>query len=211
MIKYLEDNLDPRIDAIYDPGSGGHLAKEQGDFANRDIPSGELSTVNIVANTPVYLLTRMEVNFLVAEAMVRYNGGTGAQASYEAGIDASFTLHGMTGADTLYGAGGVYEYATGASIEEEIGQIMMQKWIALANVNNLEGYIEINRTHYPPYSANAAGTPGGIGELTVSYGSVLSSGQVPKRLWYPEVEVSRNQNTPAQISSLTTKVWWDKK
>ena len=46
MMKYLEFNQDPRIDGIYNPGASGHQAKEQGDFANRDIPNAELSSMS---------------------------------------------------------------------------------------------------------------------------------------------------------------------
>ena len=133
------------------------------------------------------------------------------KAAYEAGIDASFALHGLTGADSMYMAGGPYAYTSTGDVETDIGQIMIQKWIGNANINNVEGYLDVNRTHYPPFSTNPQGTPGGIGELTISYASVLPSGQTPKRLWYPAIEVVRNSSTPPQPTSIAVKVWWDKK
>ncbi len=212
MIKYLDENGDPRIDGIYVPGASGHKAKEQGDFANRDIPNGDLSTPNITATTPVYFFTMAELHFLKAEAMVRYNGGAGAQAEYEAGIEASFAMHAQTGASALYGSGGPYEYTTTGDIETDIGQIMMQKWIALANFQNLEAFFEMNRTQYPPLSANAKGTAGEIGELTLSYASVLTGNSTPRRLLVPDIETVRNSNAPASnAAGLAAKVWWDQK
>ena len=212
MLKYLVENIDPRIDGIYVPGGNGHAAKEQGDFANRDIPNGDLSSINITALTPVYFMMVAEKEFLVAEAQVRYAGGSGAQASYEAGIEASFAMHNVSGASALYGTGGVYEYTSGGGVEQEIGQIMMQKWIALANFMNLEAFFEINRTQYPPLSSNAKGTPGEIGELTLSYASVLSGTNTPRRLLVPDIEVTRNSNAPAQLpQGIGVKVWWDQK
>lgn len=211
MLRYLVDNADPRIDGIYVPGSGGHQAKEQGDFANRDIPNGELSSVNITATTPVYFMMVAEKDFLVAEALVRYANGAGAQAAYEAGIEGSFAMHGVTGASTLYGSGGVYEWTASGDVETDIGQIMMQKWIALANFENLEAFFERNRTQYPPFSANAKGTPGEIGELTLSYASVLSGTNTPRRLLVPDIEIQRNTNAPAQVNNVGLKVWWDQK
>lgn len=211
MLKYLQDKGDARIDGIYVAGSGGHKAKEQGDFANRDIPNGELSSVNITATTPVYFMMVAEKDFLVAEALVRYASGAGAQAYYESGIERSFAMHGVSGASTLYGVGGPYEWTVSGDVETDIGQIMMQKWIALANFENLEGFFERNRTQYPPLSANAKGTPGEIGEFTLSYASVLSGTNLPRRLLVPDVEVTRNTNAPAQVPNVGLKVWWDQK
>ena len=211
MLKMLVDYGDPRIDGIYVPGSSGHKAKEQGDFANRDIPNGELSSINIGALTPVYFMMVAEKDFLVAEALVRYAGGAGAKAMYESGIERSFAMHGVTGASTLYGTGGVYEYIPTGDVETDIGPIMIQKWIALANFMNLEAFFEVNRTQYPPFSANAKGTPGDIGELTVSYGSVLAGNATPHRLLLPDIEVQRNSSVSQLSVKVSEKVWWDKK
>ncbi len=212
MIKWLEAMGDARIDGIYNPGAGGHLAKEQGDFANRDIPNGDLSIPNIGPNTPVVFFSMAELHFLKAEAMVRYAAGAGAQAEYEAGIEASYAMHGLGGAAAMYGSGGVYEYAASGDIETDIAQIMMQKWVALANFQNLESFFEINRTQQPPLSSNAKGTPGEIGERTLSYASILTGTNTPRRLLVPDVETVRNSNAPAnEATGLSAKVWWDKK
>jgi len=207
----LDSFSDPRLGAIFTPSASGHRGNDQGDYDNLVVKGTDLSTPKYNALTPVYLMTVTEKDFLVAEAQVRYNGGAGAQAAYEAGIESSFALHGLSGASDLYGAGGFYEYVSGGAIETEIGQIMNQKWIALANVSNLEAFFEMNRTNYPPLSANAKGTPGGFFERTTSYTSVLPDGKTPRRLWVPEIEISRNNNAPGQVGNLYTKVWWDKK
>jgi hypothetical protein len=212
MIKLLDSTSDTRIDAIYNPGGSGHKAKEQGDFANRDIPNGDLSTPNITATTPVYFMTMAELHFLKAEALVRYNGGTGAQAEYEAGIEASFAMHGLSGASTYYGSGGDYEYSATGTVETDIEQIMLQKWISMANFQNLEAFFEINRTQVPAFSTNAKGTPGEIGKLTLSYASTLSGTNTPRRLLVPDVETVRNSNAPnSDANGIAAKVWWDQK
>ena len=58
-VKYLVDNTDDRIDALLvQGGTGQWVAKEQGDFANRDISFGDLATPNMEAAThPVYFFT----------------------------------------------------------------------------------------------------------------------------------------------------------
>lgn len=213
MLKYLVKNADPRIDGIYVPGASGHQAKEQGDFATRDISADDLSSINIGETAPVYLMSLAEKDFLVAEAEVRYNAGANAQAAYESGIENSFAMNGVAGASALYGAGGPYEWQATGTVETDIEQIMMQKWVALANFQNLEAFFEINRTHIPPFSTAAKGTPGDTATLTVSYASVLPAGNTPKRLFIPDVEIQRNSSVGGQTegSSLATKVWWDQK
>ncbi len=213
LLQMLLDVGDNRIDGIYDPGSGGHNAKIQGDFANRDIPNGELSRPSIGPTDPVYFMMVAEKHFLVAEALVRYAGGSGAKAAYEAGIERSFAMHGASGAAALYGVSGAYEYVPTGNVETDIEPIMTQKWIALANFMNLEAFFERNRTQYPPFQAAAdQGTAGDIGELTYSFASVLSAGKSPRRLPVPDREVQRNTNAPAQIAqAIGVKVWWDQK
>ena len=209
MIKYLVDNSDPRIDAFYNIGATGQwVAKEQGDFANRDISFGDLAQPNMDASSPVYFFTMAELQFMIAEANLRFNGGNGANTAYEAGIEASFSRLGVSGASALYTNGGPYEWNISGSIDDQWKQIMMQKWVAMCNSQNLEAFFEINRTGYPAYNTSGVGNSG---ELTVSIASVLPAGQGPKRLLYPDVEVARNTNTPAQVNGgIGTKIWWQK-
>jgi hypothetical protein len=214
IIKYLEDNGDPRLPVYFNMGGSTWTAKEQGDFANRDIPFSDLAQPNITATYPVYLMTVAEVNLLKAEAEVRYNGGANAKAAYDNAVMANFDMHnlGAAAANPLIESGGVYEFPDGGTDAEKIEAIMMQKWVCMVNTQNVEAWIEINRNHIPAYSSNAAGTPGAVGELTISYASTLPAGQTPKRLLIPDVEVSRNSNAPAQpAQGHAAKVWWDQK
>ncbi len=207
IIKFLVDNADPRIDNLFEKSASQWIAKEQGDFANRDIRFDSLAIPRIFANTPVYFFTVAEVNFLVAEANLRFNGGAGAQAAYEAGIEASFTLLGATGAAVLYGPSGVYEYNTSGTMDDKWKQIITQKWVGMCNTQNQEAFFEINRTGYPAYAAGI----GDPGELTISIASVLGGSKGPQRLLFPDREVSRNTNTPSQpAGGLGQKVWWSK-
>ena len=93
---------------------------------------------------------------------------------------------------------------------KKIGQIMMQKWVSMANQQNLEAFFEMNRTQYPPLSSAAKGTEGAIGERTLSYASTLTGYNTPRRLDVPDVEVSRNAKAPAS-TGIAAKVWWDRK
>jgi len=212
LMNYLVDNNDPRLDVVYTvPGAGIHKGNIQGDYDNLDIKGTDLSTINYGPSTPVYFISVAEKDFLVSEAELRYGSAGNAQASYEAGIESSFSMHGLSGASALYGSGGPYEYDLSLNTESQLGQIMMQKWVALANVSNLEAFFETNRTHYPPVSNKPQGEEGDIGELTISFASVLPEGQTPKRLFIPDVVVSRNSSNITQAPNLYKKVWWDKK
>lgn len=212
LLNYLVENADPRVDAIYlAPAAGTQKGNIQGDFDNLSIKGTDLSTINYGPTTPVYLLSVAEKDFLVAEAELRYGSAGNAQAAYEAGIESSFGIHGLTGASALYGAGGPYEYNSSLGMEGQLEQIMMQKWVALANVSNLEAFFETNRTHYPKVSSLPQGTEAPVGELTISFASVLPAGQMPKRLFIPDIVVSRNSSDITQAPNLYKKVWWDKK
>jgi len=69
---------------------------------------------------------------------------------------------------------------------------------------------EKQRTGYPAtspvYSTDASYVPG---QFVISKNSVLPPGALPRRLAYPDVEVSRNSNTP-ELVPITTPVWWGK-
>lgn len=208
MVMYLQDNDDARLTAIYDPASdGSYTTKPQGDFRNRDIPNSGLATPSVSPTKPVYFFTEAEVDFLQAEAEERYGGGAAvAQPYYEAGIQASFAMYNMSDtASSYYGVGGPYAYNTAGTQEDRIKQIMTQKWVALANVENLEAFFELTRTGIPAYTTLSNQQPG---DLIYSLASVLGD-KAPKRLLYPQVSTSRNANSPAQPSGgIATPVWW---
>jgi len=213
---FYNQNNDPRLEAAFRPGTGGtYTSIEQGtgnDFNNTAVA---YARPNIGPLTPVFLMTVSESNFLQAEALIRYSGGTGAKAKYDAGVTASFATYtqyfGLTGesAADYIGAGDVYEYQTGGSVEEMVRQVIIQKWAALAYVNNIEAYIEATRTKFP--EVVATGTQNyAEGNRIPSAISVLPGTTIPSILFYPDDEVTRNPNI-TQHSTLTQKVWWDQK
>ncbi|MBP0903423.1 SusD/RagB family nutrient-binding outer membrane lipoprotein [Mariniflexile gromovii] len=213
LLNFYTDNSDPRIDAVYRKNTAGlHRGIDSGDRASvASVLATAFSRPNIKPNTPVYLLTVSESNFLQAEALIRYAGGTGADAKYNAGVLNSFLTYGLTAAqaNALTGSGGAYEYVPSATVETAVRQVMVQKWASLAYVNNIEAFFELTRTKYP--EIKTFGTQNyTIGNLIVSRNSVLPAGQTPKTLFYPGDEVKRNSNLD-QKASLTEKIWWDQK
>ncbi|MFG6685607.1 SusD/RagB family nutrient-binding outer membrane lipoprotein [Mariniflexile sp. HNIBRBA6329] len=213
LLNFYTDNSDPRIDAVYRKNTSNlHRAIDQGDRGSfASLVAGAFSRPNIKPNTPVYLLTVSESNFLQAEALIRYASGVGADAKYNAGVLNSFLTYGLTAAqaNTLTGTGGAYQYVPSANIETAIRQVMVQKWASLAYINNIEAFFELTRTKYPEIVT--FGTQNyTIGNLIISKNSILPAGQTPKTLFYPTDEINRNKNVN-QKDALTEKIWWDQK
>ncbi len=215
LLSFLRSNSDPRDAAIYRLNDANPAIFRGIDQGDRDTYASEVasnfSRPNIVATTPVYLMTVAESNFLQAEAIIRYSDGTGAKEKYDAGILNSFLTYGLDSAlaQALTATGGTYEYVPSGDIEIAIRQVMIQKWVSLANVNNIEGFFESNRTQYPE-TVILGNEDYAIGNFVASVGSVLSGNQTPNTLFYPDTETSKNPNI-IQKTSLTEKIWWDQK
>ena len=212
LFNFYNSNSDPRLKSVYRPNTtAAYLSIAQGTGETFNNLASNYSRPNIKADTPVYLMTVAESNFLQAEALIRYAAGAGAKAKYDAGVNASFETYGLATslATPLLATGGAYEYKVGANTEATLRQVIIQKWASLAYINNIESYIETTRTKFPEVvtatSANYA-----IGNRVPSAISILSGNAVPSILFYPDNELDRNPNIK-QHTSLTQKVWWDKK
>lgn len=213
---FYVNNGDPRLEAVYRPTTGGtypSIAQGSGNEFNNTAQN--YARPNIGPQTPVFLISAAESYFLQAEAVVRYAGGAGAQALYDAGVTASFATYGEyfgledTDATPFITAGGAYEYVPAGTPEAEIRQIIVQKWAALPYVNNIESYIETTRTKFPEVVEE--GTEDyTIGNRIPSRISVFTGITVPSIIFYPEDEVNRNPNV-TQHANLAINVWWDQK
>lgn len=142
--------------------------------------------------------------FLRAEAALRgWGNETGTAVAgrlYEDGVRASMDYYGIASdkaEEYIDHLEGKKAFKEGGSREEQLEQIITQKWLAVYPNGN-EGWAEVRRTDYPRYL------------LLPRYGN-NSSGEVEntkliKRVSYPNSE-SRNPNKPAYTQG--TKVWWD--
>ncbi len=214
---FYTENNDPRLMAAFRPSptNGSYNSIPQGTGNSFNNQARDYARPNVGATTPVFFLTVFESEFLQAEALIRYSGGSGAKQHYDAGVAASFVLYstyfGLTGANPtdFTGAGGVYEFQMGGTVEQMVRQVMIQKWAALPYVNNIEAYIEATRTKFPEV-VDEGTQDYGDGNRIPSAISVLPGTTIPSILFYPEAELSRNPNI-TQHSSLTENVWWDQK
>lgn len=216
LLQFYTLNNDPRRNAVFrisapPTGVPGYLGLDQGNGENFTNTAISYSRPNIGAQTPVYLMTVAESNFLQAEALIRYSGQAGAKAQYDLGVENSFRTYGLAvnDATTLTGSGGAYEFVGGLPTEQAVRQVIIQKWAALANVNNIEAYIESTRTKFP--EVVTFGTQDySLGNRIPSLTSILTGNTVPSILLYPQNEMDRNTSID-QRTSITQKVWWDQK
>lgn len=214
LFNFYNLNGDPRLPSVYRPNTAtvpAYLSISQGSGDTFNNLAKDYSRPNIIWDTPVYLMTVAESNFLQAEALIRYAAGAGAKAKYDAGVNASFVTYGLATslATPFLASGGAYEYVVGANTEATVRQVIVQKWASLAYINNIESYIETTRTKFPEI-VTATSVNYAIGNRIPSAISVLSGNTVPSILFYPDDETERNPNIK-QHTSLTQKVWWDKK
>jgi len=221
LLSFMNDKGDlERLDALFDfpENGGGHKGLDQGNYNDPDEPKGtnsaSYSKPYMSPFAPVYLMSASEAYFLQAEAIIRYGVKpySDAKEMYENGIKNSFQRLGLLISEEFFGPGDVYEFpAEGSPLETFIESIIIQKWIALANIQSLETFFEHNRTHYPKVSDVPADNGDYVpGEFTISVNNV-TSGRFPKRLIFPESEYSGNpNNTPAKVE-VCENVWWDTK
>lgn len=144
--------------------------------------------------------------FLKAEAALRGWAGVTKSAKdyYEEGIRASMNYYeidadaeGQEKIDNYIAHLGGMKAFNGGSKEEQLEQIITQKWLAVYPNGN-EGWAEVRRTDYPRYL------------LLPRYGN-NSNGEVEntkliKRVSYPNSE-ARNPLKPGYTQG--TRVWWD--
>ena len=195
---FLSASADPRLEAIYAPGTAGHKALVQGNYlaSSTLFPNGILSSGEFTAEDPVYFISAAESSFMQAEALVRYSAlGGNAKTKYEEGVIAAFDRYKFKNAAAYIASGKAYDFDKATTDEMKIETIITQKWIASAIVEPIEGFFDFNRTGYPSF-------------FTVSVNSAIGA-KFPQRLLFAADERARNPNTPKQVS-IDVKVWWAK-
>lgn len=205
-VSWLQANNDPRIVSYF--GSTTPNSINQGDYLGTD-PAYQSAAVFVQSpSDPVIFISAAESYFMQAEARERYFSGDQAESLYNQGVLAAFASVGQDGTPFISGE---YKYPTGGTLEEKIEAISTQKWASFPyGVHFIEGFLEKQRTGYPVTSPVYSTDPSYVpGQFVVSANSVLPPGALPRRLAYPDVEVSRNSNTP-ELVPITTPVWWAK-
>lgn len=165
-------------------------------------------------NSPVYLISRSEIEFFLAEYEARYGSATAAKDHYEAAIQASFDSAGVTGVETVLNA-----YPWDATNWAKC--IGIQKWVALSGTNNFEAWCELRRLKYPAFG-NVSGDqlyniltddyqpsllePGTL-YTPIQVNGSLGNNKILQRWPYPEASANRNGKTPEYKGDAAPVFW----
>ncbi|PWT95417.1 MAG: SusD/RagB family nutrient-binding outer membrane lipoprotein [Bacteroidetes bacterium] len=200
-VSWLKLHNDPRIVNYF--GSTNPSTINQGDYSNPDPALGAAAVFVQHATDPVWFISAAESYFMQAEARERYFGGAGAEELYNSGVKAAFAQFNLDPGTLLTGD---YKYPSG-TFDEKLEAIIVQKWASFPGTHDLEGFFEKNRTGYPKTSPVYSTAPTYIPGQIVYSNNGVTGGLFPERMLFPNIERSRNINTPAEVP-VTTKVWW---
>ena len=224
-LDYLNTNNDPRLDSLFTKTGSIHEGAFFGDFNSKEDTDGDgvkddkesYSTPHFSKNMDLMIMSTWEINFFIAEVYARASNNSKAKEFYDMGVKASLVQHSKDLSDDIITTG----YATwvDGTIEDGIKQIAMQKWVANANYQHIESFLERNRTKYPAVNSmdiiknrQLANSTFPIGFISVSVvGKTKTNGNLPVSPIYPTIVLTRNTNAPVQKDDLLEKVWWNKK
>ncbi|SIQ17499.1 SusD/RagB family nutrient-binding outer membrane lipoprotein [Maribacter ulvicola] len=153
--------------------------------------------------SPMIFQTYAEVEFMLAEANVRWGLAGDAATHYNNGVTAAMKQLSLYGDAGIISDSDITDYLTANPYDANnaIEQINTQYWVATF-LNEYETFSNWRRTGFPVL------TP-------VNYPGNVTNGTIPRRLTYSESEQSNNpDNYAAAIAAqgpdvLTTRVWWD--
>ena len=218
---YLRVNNDPRRTGLFTgtraPFFGDFDSKRDSEGSGTSDDKQSWATINLAAFSDLMIMSEWEINFYIAEVYARAGNHAKAKEFFEAGVKSSLAQHGISDYGIIELGG--YALWKDGTVEEEIEQIAMQKWVAHCHYQHIEAFLERNRTKYPEVdeidieaNRQSAWTNFPTGKLTISVkGRQLLGGNLPASPLYPEVYITRNNNSPEQKPNVGQKVWWNVK
>jgi len=222
MIDIMNNNADPRLRAMFQPGEKAAANTYTGLDQSLDgstqqalIDGGTLARYNfnnISKNKfmPGILINAAEVNFLLAEYYLNTANDAAAKAAYNAGISQSIEFYfGLGGAlpatlpaeETAYINSPAISWAGAATTADKMNLIAIQKWTNYSVLQPLESWAEYRRTKLPAFSF-----------VTDASSNVLP--QPPSRWIYPTEEQTYNSANYQAVKAndtFTAKIFWDVK
>lgn len=229
MIDNMNNNADPRLRAMFEPGASAPAGTYIGlnpslsNTEQTDLVSGgtlaryNRSTLSQNIYLPGMLINAAEVNFFLAEYYLNAGNDASAKSAYEAGINESIdfyfwvrTLSNDNSAGTLtptstteknaYIASNEIDWANAATATEKLNRIAIQKWINYNVLQPTETWAEIRRLKLP----------------ALSFVSDNSGGQsLPPNRWVlPANEITYNSDNYQSVAAndkLANKIFWDVK
>jgi len=218
----MEESNDGRLAAFFDKNKDG---KFLGGVSGTNYSTSKLykaENFNRPAmryDSPVYLITKSEVEFFIAEYYAKNGSAANAKAHYEKGIIESFLSAGLSASDAQNVITGIYAY-NNANFEKLIG---IQKWVALSGTNNFEAWCELRRLKYPTFGTvngtaiyNVANdvfkpellVPGTL-YTPIDVFNTLGNNQLLQRIRYAQSSTNANSNAPA-VKPDKEPVFWAK-
>ncbi|MDH3321605.1 MAG: SusD/RagB family nutrient-binding outer membrane lipoprotein [Flavobacteriaceae bacterium] len=222
MEKYFNPASDPALNGAYKGIRMGVEIEAKSEY-------GAHSAVGEVIETEtITWMTVAEAHFLMAEAALRgWSEAGDAKSHYEMGVKASFSQHGVGGADVYladatstpadfvdaintanniaYPSDVKIAYNAGGTNEEQLEQIITQKWIAMFP-DGQEAWSEFRRTGYPRVYPVVVNNSGGAIDTDIQI----------RRINFVSSEKNTNgANVEAAVGYLNgadnggTRLWWD--
>ena len=218
----MEEVNDARLGAFFDKNSDN---KFLGGVSGTNYSTSKLykaANFNRPAmkyDSPVYLITKSEVEFFLAEYYARKGSAIDAKTHYDNAITESFLSAGLTSAAAQTVITSKYAYDN-ANFEKLIG---IQKWVALSGTNNFEAWCELRRLKYP-MMGTVQGTeiynvstdafkpelliPGTL-YTPIDVFNDLGANKILQRIRYAQSSTSSNGNAPA-IKADADPIFWAK-
>jgi len=211
---------DARLTRVFDKAvtstdPGDPVADYLGTNYGEIVPNGGPQAVNqadvsgpglsVAANQAQWLFTVTESLFLQAEAAERGWIGGSAKTLYESAVTSSFMFLGVAANAADY----IADFASYDDGGNNIKLIATQKYIAMAGINNFEGWVDYRRLD----GAQAILSSPAEQEQLLSFSPERGDKQIPLRLIYAQSEYNYNPaNVAAQgiINPQSSLIFWDK-
>lgn len=198
-VEMLKANNDPRLSIFAQPNRDGfYIGKPSGGNHYYGVPQqynylnvSSIGRLYLRPNTPAYLMSYAELEFLIAEAITKGHITGSAYEHYINGVNSSFEANQIPELARQFLIN--YPFKPTNALE----QIGNQKWLALY-LQGFEAWTEQRRTGYPL--------------LTPAANGVID--EIPSRLNYPEQQQTENvvnYNEAVSLQgpdNLTTQLWW---
>ena len=222
IVSYMEYTADPRLGYAINPRTSDNTfvgqfpgSKQEPAIVGTSYKNSDVSGINydVAHAMPIYMFTQSELQFLIAEAQMRFNNNpAAAKAAYEAGVAADFSSRGVSGAAEFLAAAGSWDAAA-----DKLKLIYMQKWTALFMRDHMEAWSEIRRTDVPALSSYSAAqilkdaTVYSAGDLIAPAVNKKGNNNIAMSMPYSSNSRKYNVNTPKTARQITDKVFWDVK
>lgn len=219
-IDFLQDGDDPRLPILaarisdgstqkadlkgLPNGLNSEMLKENTGEENTDAYAEINRSILVDFEAPMIFQTYAEVEFMLAEANVRWGLAGDAETHYNNGVTAAMKQLSLYSEDAVISDSDIDDYLDNSPFDptNAIEQINTQYWAATF-LNEYETFSNWRRSGFPVL------TP-------VNFPGNETGGTIPRRLTYSQNDASVNaENYQEAISNqgpdlLTTRVWWDK-